>query len=284
MCAAVNILAQRAESLRAAGVPDAPVYRPTTEEFADTCAYLRKCARARARTPPWGAHFVKLTRCHRLRISAEAQKYGVCKVIPPTGWAPPTAIPDRPFSTRQQALHHLKVGRESGWRRHALTVSQEGRPYADGKDYTPSEYKVMADAFAKEWMPQLADGGADADAAAKAIEQAYWRIVDGCTPEVTVEYGNDTDTSKYGTVIPLRRAEFAELRQGQAASVPCDFGSREYYKNTGWNMGNIALLPGSVLRYVREAVVGINVPWLYFGMLYATFAWHVEDNHLNSIQ
>lgn len=158
---------------------------------------------------------------------------------------------------------------------------QEGRPYEDGRSYTPLQYKVMADAFAAKWAPRVSEAGKDI---VRATEEAYWRIVDACTPAVAVEYGNDIDTSEYGTILPLRRATFSERRQGQASSVPCDFGSFEYYKNTGWNMANISLIPGSVLRHVRECVLGINVPWLYFGMLFATFAWHVEDNHFGSIQ
>ena len=39
----------------------------------------------------------------------------------------------------------------------------------------------------------------------------------------------------------------------------------------------------SVLRLVRGDVEGISTPMLYIGMLFATFAWHVEDHYLYSI-
>jgi hypothetical protein len=38
-----------------------------------------------------------------------------------------------------------------------------------------------------------------------------------------------------------------------------------------------------VLRLVRGDVDGISTPMLYIGMLFATFAWHVEDHYLYSI-
>jgi histone demethylase JARID1 len=30
-------------------------------------------------------------------------------------------------------------------------------------------------------------------------------------------------------------------------------------------------------------VNGVNVPWLYLGMLFASFCWHNEDNYCYSI-
>ena len=50
-----------------------------------------------------------------------------------------------------------------------------------------------------------------------------------------------------------------------------------------WNLNNLPSLQGSVLRHVTENVSGVNVPWLYLGMLWACFAWHNEDNYFASV-
>ena len=39
----------------------------------------------------------------------------------------------------------------------------------------------------------------------------------------------------------------------------------------------------STLRLIKGEIPGVTAPMLYFGMLYATFAWHVEDHNLYSI-
>lgn len=45
----------------------------------------------------------------------------------------------------------------------------------------------------------------------------------------------------------------------------------------------LPLEQGSTLRLLRGQVPGISTPMLYIGQLYATFAWHVEDHYLFSI-
>jgi len=40
---------------------------------------------------------------------------------------------------------------------------------------------------------------------------------------------------------------------------------------------------GSLLKHLKASISGVNVPWLYVGMLFSTFCWHNEDNYLYSI-
>ena len=53
--------------IRPHGIPEAPTFRPTEEEFKDPVAYIQK-------------------------IAPEGRKYGICRVVPPEGWQPTFAI------------------------------------------------------------------------------------------------------------------------------------------------------------------------------------------------
>ena len=34
-----------------------------------------------------------------------------------------------------------------------------------------------------------------------------------------------------------------------------------------------------MLQHLQTSINGVNVPWLYVGMLFSSFCWHNEDNY-----
>jgi histone demethylase JARID1 len=82
-----NAPREPAKRVRPQGIPEAPTFRPTEEEFKDPVAYIQK-------------------------IAPEGRKYGICRVIPPEGWQPTFAIDTERFhfKTRRQELNSVEGG------------------------------------------------------------------------------------------------------------------------------------------------------------------------------
>lgn len=55
------------------------------------------------------------------------------------------------------------------------------------------------------------------------------------------------------------------------------------YSRDGWNLNNLPILPGSLLRYIKSDISGMTVPWIYVGMMFSTFCWHNEDHYTYSV-
>jgi len=124
---------------------------------------------------------------------------------------------------------------------------QEGLGWPFGKICTLEQYKDMATKFQKEKGFHLASLG--------DIEKAYWDIVNGKSGEVSVFYGNDIDTSTF-----------------------CNKRDR------GISPWKLSKLPKSAASPIsRLDIKGITIPWAYVGMLFSSFCWHCEDNHLPSV-
>ncbi|KAF9554238.1 hypothetical protein CPC08DRAFT_696904 [Agrocybe pediades] len=54
-------------------------------------------------------------------------------------------------------------------------------------------------------------------------------------------------------------------------------------ETTSWNVGHLPSTLSRLLPASDQGLPGVNTPYLYFGMWRATFAWHVEDMDLFSI-
>ncbi|XP_022719057.1 putative lysine-specific demethylase JMJ16 isoform X2 [Durio zibethinus] len=89
-------------------------------------------------------------------------------------------------------------------------------------------------------------------------------------PTEEVLYGADLETGVFGSGFPKKSSQVG-------------FPSNEKYIKSGWNLNNFPRLPGSLLSYESSDISGVLVPWLYVGMCFSSFCWHVEDHHLYSL-
>ncbi|KAF8110334.1 hypothetical protein N665_0085s0062 [Sinapis alba] len=268
---------------------DAPIFYPSEEEFEDTLSYIAK-------------------------IRPKAEKYGICRIVPPPSWKPPCPLKekqvweDSKFNTRVQRVDKLqnrssmkKISKLSNQmrrkKRKCMKMGMDsatngksdpgsGSPgmsefetfgFEPGPGFTLKDFKKYADEFKAQYFKKSEAStdseckGGDWEPAVEDIEGEYWRIVDKATEEIEVLYGADLETGVFGSGFP-------KISSGHEAS-----SADEKYAKLGWNLNNFSRLPGSLLKHEGSDISGVLVPWLYIGMCFSSFCWHVEDHHLYSM-
>eukprot|EP01018_Ginkgo_biloba_P000560 Gb_27431 [translate_table: standard] len=271
----------------------APVFYPKDEEFKDTLKYITS-------------------------IRPIAEPYGICRIIPPPSWQPPCPLRDKTkwqrtrFRTRVQQIHKLQVresvsrndinGRRSKRRRlsgmarpcgherlylseiegELLASKEDGEfGFGSGPEFTLEAFQKYANEFKDQYFRvQEVESNSDCIVlggskgrwapCVENIEGEYWRVVEKPTEQIEVLYGADVETRGFGSGFPK-----ATFKAPPEAVDP--------YVMSGWNLNNIARLPGSMLSFEEGDISGVVVPWLYIGMCFSSFCWHVEDHHFYSL-
>ncbi|CAD6339579.1 unnamed protein product [Miscanthus lutarioriparius] len=249
---------------------EAPVYYPTEEEFQDTLKYIES-------------------------IRPTAEPYGICRIVPPASWKPPCLLKEKniwecsKFSTRVQKVDKLqnrkssKKSRRGGMMKKRRKISeteeinhnqigmqqnQEKFGFEPGPEFTLQMFQKYADDFSDQYF--MKDKCRDSPPSVEDIEGEYWRIVERPTEEIEVIYGADLETGTFGSGFP-------KLCPEMKSDV------EDKYAQSGWNLNNLPRLQGSVLSFEGGDISGVLVPWLYVGMCFSSFCWHVEDHHLYSL-
>ncbi|CAL0299970.1 unnamed protein product [Lupinus luteus] len=274
----------RPEEARRPNLEDAPVFHPTEEEFQDTLKYISS-------------------------IRSRAEPYGICRIVPPSSWKPPCPLKEKSiwegskFATRVQRIDKLqnrgsirkmsriqsnmkrkrrrctRMGVESGTGNVGFCEA-ESFGFEPGPEFTLETFQRYSDDFKTKYFRKnenVAHCGANttvsngtSEPSVENIEGEYWRMVESPTEEIEVLYGADLETGVFGSGFPRKHSN--------ASSA-----SHEQYIKSGWNLNNFARLPGSLLSYESSDISGVLVPWLYIGMCFSSFCWHVEDHHLYSL-
>ncbi|KAG6430265.1 hypothetical protein SASPL_108329 [Salvia splendens] len=282
----------RPEEARRPDLEAAPVFYPSEEEFEDTLKYISS-------------------------IRAKAEIYGICRIVPPPSWKPPCPLKEREiwekskFATRVQRIDKLqnrntmrkilqvnhnkkrkkrrcmKNGLDNETNNEEIKIPDEfGLHEVDrfgfepGSEFTLDAFQKYADDFKVQYFrgnnssESVGNGSViqrqDWQPSVENIEGEYWRMVEKPTEEIEVLYGADLETGVFGSGFPKT-----------AEQVSSDSDIK--YINSGWNLNNFPRLPGSVLSFESSDISGVLVPWLYIGMCFSSFCWHVEDHHLYSL-
>ncbi|XP_077566727.1 lysine-specific demethylase 5B-B isoform X2 [Stigmatopora nigra] len=134
------------------------------------------------------------------------------------------------------------------------------------RDYSLRAFGQMADAFKSDYFNMPVHM-----VPTELVEKEFWRLVGAIEEDVTVEYGADIASKEFGSGFPIPNGKFK--------IAPAD----EKYLKCGWNLNNMAMMNPSVLTHVTADICGMTLPWLYVGMCFSSFCWHIEDHWSYSI-
>uniref|UniRef100_A0A3Q3W480 [histone H3]-trimethyl-L-lysine(4) demethylase n=1 Tax=Mola mola TaxID=94237 RepID=A0A3Q3W480_MOLML len=134
------------------------------------------------------------------------------------------------------------------------------------REYSLQSFGEMADQFKSDYFNMPVHM-----VPTELVEKEFWRLVSSIEEDVIVEYGADISSKDVGSGFPVRDGKRRLL------------GDEEDYANSGWNLNNMPVLEQSVLTHINVDISGMKVPWLYVGMCFSSFCWHIEDHWSYSI-
>ncbi|XP_028669207.1 lysine-specific demethylase 5C isoform X2 [Erpetoichthys calabaricus] len=134
------------------------------------------------------------------------------------------------------------------------------------REYTLQSFGEMADAFKSDYFNMPVHM-----VPTELVEKEFWRLVSSIEEDVTVEYGADIHSKEFGSGFPIN--------DGKRVLTP----EEEEYARSGWNLNVMPVLDQSVLSHINADISGMKVPWLYVGMVFSAFCWHIEDHWSYSI-
>uniref|UniRef100_A0A3B3DZJ7 [histone H3]-trimethyl-L-lysine(4) demethylase n=1 Tax=Oryzias melastigma TaxID=30732 RepID=A0A3B3DZJ7_ORYME len=166
-------------------------------------------------------------------------------------------------------LHDVPKG---DWRCPKCLAQECGKPAVAfgfeqaSRSYTLQAFGDMADSFKSDYFNMPVHM-----VPTELVEKEFWRLVSTIEEDVTVEYGADIASKEFGSGFPVKNSHFEVS--------PDD----EHYLTSGWNLNNMPVLDASVLTHITADICGMKVPWLYVGMCFSSFCWHIEDHWSYSI-
>uniref|UniRef100_A0A3B3BBK0 [histone H3]-trimethyl-L-lysine(4) demethylase n=1 Tax=Oryzias melastigma TaxID=30732 RepID=A0A3B3BBK0_ORYME len=134
------------------------------------------------------------------------------------------------------------------------------------REYTLQSFGEMADSFKADYFNMPVHM-----VPTELVEREFWRLVSSIEEDVTVEYGADIHSKEFGSGFPMNNGKKVLTEE------------EEEYARCGWNLNVMPVLEQSLLCHINGDISGMKVPWLYVGMVFSAFCWHIEDHWSYSI-
>ncbi|XP_063320809.1 lysine-specific demethylase 5C isoform X2 [Pelmatolapia mariae] len=134
------------------------------------------------------------------------------------------------------------------------------------REYTLQSFGEMADTFKADYFNMPVHM-----VPTELVEREFWRLVSSIEEDVTVEYGADIHSKEFGSGFPVNNGKRKLTKE------------EEEYARCGWNLNVMPVLEQSLLCHINGDISGMKVPWLYVGMVFSAFCWHIEDHWSYSI-
>ncbi|XP_061702363.1 lysine-specific demethylase 5C isoform X1 [Syngnathoides biaculeatus] len=134
------------------------------------------------------------------------------------------------------------------------------------REYSLQSFGEMADAFKADYFNMPVHM-----VPTELVEREFWRLVSSIEEDVTVEYGADIHSKEFGSGFPMNNGKRILTKE------------EEDYARSGWNLNVMPVLEQSLLCHINGDISGMKVPWLYVGMVFSAFCWHIEDHWSYSI-
>ncbi|KAB2021843.1 hypothetical protein ES319_D07G168600v1 [Gossypium barbadense] len=151
---------------------EAPVFRPSEEEFSDTLKYIES-------------------------IRLKAEPYGLCRIIPPPSWQPPCLIKEKSIWEYSKFVAEIQQFDRSP------AQSEMGKE--PGLEFTLKRFKKHADDFIQHYFFFKDVGHVNCkreELSVESIEGEYRKIVENPSGKLEVLYG-DLDTATFGSGFPI---------------------------------------------------------------------------------
>lgn len=288
----------RPEDARREVLEEAPIFRPTEEEFKDTINYIAS-------------------------IRSEAEPYGICRIVPPTSWKPPCTLEKKnvwensEFIAQIQRIdgHQVQYAPEvmtsshdttETKRRKVMKVATDKEPEPEpgpkststnngkvkdcdkepepGPKFSLKTFKKLADEFKIQYFNYKDKNKIMGSGKNSARHQQQW---EPSVENIEGEYGriaqNPTDEIEVLCCDTLEAGDFSSGFPIPAISDPLKACTYPEYLKSGWNLNNMRSLPGSLLSFESPEAAQKFSPKVQVGMCFSPLRWKVEEHQLYSL-